>query len=58
MSDSTPATPRPTTTVKVALLGAGNVGAEVARILLDHGTEMAARVGAPLELAGIAVRDL
>ncbi|GEO94056.1 homoserine dehydrogenase [Kocuria sediminis] len=58
MSDSTPATPRPTTTVKVALLGAGNVGAEVARILLDHSTEMAARVGAPIELAGIAVRDL
>ena len=44
--------------MKVALLGAGNVGAEVARTLLDHGPEFAARVGAPVELVGIAVRDL
>jgi homoserine dehydrogenase len=55
---TTPETARPTPAVKVALLGAGNVGAEVARILLDHGDELAARVGAPVELAGIAVRDL
>ena len=51
MSASTPETPRPTAapaTVKVALLGAGNVGAEVARILLAHGDELAARVGAPI----------
>ncbi|MEX5270078.1 homoserine dehydrogenase [Kocuria sabuli] len=58
MSDSTPETTRPSTTVKVALLGAGNVGAEVARTLLEHGDEFAARVGAPIELTGIAVRDL
>lgn len=58
MSDSTPETTRPSTTVKVALLGAGNVGAEVARSLLEHGDELAARVGAPIELTGIAVRDL
>jgi homoserine dehydrogenase len=58
LSDSTPETTRPSTTVKVALLGAGNVGAEVARTLLEHGAELAARVGAPIELTGIAVRDL
>ncbi|MFF0904186.1 UNVERIFIED_CONTAM: homoserine dehydrogenase [Kocuria sp. CPCC 205316] len=58
MTASTPETTRPPSTVKVALLGAGNVGAEVARTLLDHGPEFAARVGAPVELVGIAVRDL
>ena len=58
MTASTPETTRPPSAVKVALLGAGNVGAEVARTLLDHGPEFAARVGAPVELIGIAVRDL
>jgi homoserine dehydrogenase len=44
--------------LKVALLGCGVVGTQVARILLEHRDELAARVGAPLELAGIAVRDV
>lgn len=44
--------------VRVALLGAGNVGAQVASLLLEHGDELAERVGARLELVGIAVRDL
>lgn len=43
--------------LKVALLGAGSVGAQVARILIDHADELAARAGARLELIGIAVRD-
>ena len=42
--------------VKVALLGCGTVGAEVARLLHDQADELTARVGAPVELAGIAVR--
>ncbi|GAA1217117.1 homoserine dehydrogenase [Prauserella alba] len=42
--------------VKVALLGCGTVGSEVTRMLLDDPGELAARVGAPVELAGIAVR--
>jgi homoserine dehydrogenase len=42
----------------VALLGCGVVGTEVARLLLTDGAELAARVGAPLELVGIAVRDV
>src|SRR5699024_94702 len=43
-------------TIRVALLGCGTVGAEVARVLLEHSGEFAARVGAPVELVGIAVR--
>jgi len=42
--------------LKVALLGCGVVGTEVARLLTTHAEELAQRVGAPLELAGIAVR--
>ncbi len=44
--------------VRVALLGCGVVGSEVARNLTTHADELAQRVGAPLELAGIAVRRL
>jgi homoserine dehydrogenase len=44
--------------LKVALLGAGSVGSQVARLLLRHGDELEARVGARLDLVGIAVRDL
>lgn len=42
--------------LRVALLGAGTVGAEVVRLLHDHATDLSARVGARLELVGIAVR--
>ncbi|MDR5701803.1 homoserine dehydrogenase [Agromyces aerolatus] len=44
--------------IRVALLGAGSVGSQVARLLLEHGDELAARTGARIELVGIAVRDL
>ncbi len=44
--------------LRVALLGAGSVGAQVASLLLEHGDELADRVGAGLELVGVAVRDL
>ncbi|MEP6842157.1 MAG: homoserine dehydrogenase, partial [Pseudolysinimonas sp.] len=44
--------------LRIALLGAGSVGAQVASLLLEHGDELAGRVGAGLELVGIAVRDL
>jgi homoserine dehydrogenase len=46
------------TPVRIALLGCGTVGAEVVRLLHENGADLAARVGAPLELAGIAVRRL
>ena len=44
--------------LRVALLGAGAVGSQVAALLLRHGDELADRAGATLELAGIAVRNL
>jgi homoserine dehydrogenase len=44
--------------LRVALLGAGAVGSQVAAILLEHGDELADRAGASLELAGIVVRDV
>jgi homoserine dehydrogenase len=44
--------------IRVALLGAGSVGAEVARLLLEQKEELQSRVGAELELVGVAVREL
>jgi homoserine dehydrogenase len=44
--------------VKVALLGCGTVGTEVVRMLQANADDLEARVGAPLEIAGIAVRRL
>jgi len=43
-------------TLKVALLGCGVVGSEVARLLGERADDLALRIGARLELAGIAVR--
>jgi homoserine dehydrogenase len=43
-------------TLKVALLGCGVVGSEVARLLTERAADLALRTGARLELAGIAVR--
>ncbi|MQA08124.1 MAG: homoserine dehydrogenase [Pseudonocardiaceae bacterium] len=42
--------------VKVALLGYGTVGTEVARLLHEHAADFTARAGASIELAGVAVR--
>lgn len=42
--------------LRVALLGCGVVGSEVARLMTAHADDLAARIGAPVELAGIAVR--
>ncbi len=44
--------------LKVALLGCGNVGSQVARLLREEADELAVRIGARLELGGIAVRRL
>ncbi|MEH3088177.1 MAG: homoserine dehydrogenase [Microbacterium arborescens] len=44
--------------LRVALLGAGAVGSQVAALLLKHGDELADRSGAALDLVGISVRDL
>ena len=42
--------------LRVALLGCGVVGSEVARLIASQSDDLTARVGRPLELAGIAVR--
>jgi homoserine dehydrogenase len=42
--------------LRVALLGCGVVGSEVARLITEQAADLRARVGRPLELVGIAVR--
>jgi homoserine dehydrogenase len=44
--------------VRVALLGCGTVGSEVVRLMHEQAEDLTARVGAPLELVGVAVRRL
>ena len=44
--------------IRVGLLGAGSVGSQVARLLLEQRDELASRIGARLELVGVAVRDV
>ncbi len=44
--------------IRVALLGCGTVGSQVAELLAAHANDLTPRVGAPLELAGVAVRSL
>jgi len=43
--------------LRIALLGAGSVGSQVAKLIIENREELAARVGAELELAGVFVRD-
>ncbi len=43
--------------LRVALLGCGVVGSAVAARLKERGDDFTARVGAPLEIVGVAVRD-
>jgi homoserine dehydrogenase len=45
-----------TSPLTVALLGCGSVGSQVVRLLDAQRDDLAARVGAPLELVGVAVR--
>ena len=45
-------------TITIALLGGGTVGAEVARMLLENADDLEARIGAPIKLSGVAVRDV
>ncbi|MDQ1646377.1 MAG: homoserine dehydrogenase [Cryptosporangiaceae bacterium] len=42
--------------LRIALLGCGTVGSEVVRLLHSQADDLTARIGVPLELAGIAVR--
>lgn len=42
--------------IGVAVLGLGNVGTEVVRIIEDSAADLEARIGAPLQLRGVGVR--
>ncbi|MGZ4495590.1 MAG: homoserine dehydrogenase [Nocardioides sp.] len=44
------------TPLRLALLGCGSVGSQVVRLLREQSEDLAARVGAPIELVGVAVR--
>ncbi len=46
----------PAKAVRVAVLGHGVVGSQVVRLLHEQAADLTARIGAPLELVGIAVR--
>ena len=45
-------------TLRVGLLGCGNVGAAVIRLLHEHAEDIAMRAGCRLEVTRVAVRDL
>lgn len=47
----------PENPITIGLLGAGNVGSQVARTLVEDRVLISERVGAPVKLAGVAVRD-
>ncbi|HEY6419296.1 MAG TPA: hypothetical protein VIX59_09860, partial [Candidatus Binataceae bacterium] len=44
--------------VRIALLGCGTVGAGVVKLLRRHAATYACKLGAPLELVGVADRSL
>jgi len=44
-------------TVRIGLLGSGNVGAAVIRLLHEHGDDVARRAGIHLDVTRVAVRD-
>ncbi|WP_340537998.1 homoserine dehydrogenase [Nocardioides sp. GXZ039] len=44
--------------LKVAILGCGVVGSQVVRLLQEQADDLTARVGRPVELAGVAVRRI
>jgi homoserine dehydrogenase len=43
--------------LRIALLGCGVVGTEVVRLLSEQSRDLEARIGVPLHLVGVAVRD-
>lgn len=45
-------------TLKVGMLGCGNVGSQIAQLLLSNQADLASRAGAQLELVKVAVRDI
>ena len=45
-------------TLKVGMLGCGNVGSQIARLLVANKADLASRSGAQLELVKVAVKDI
>jgi len=45
------------TPITVAVLGGGTVGSSVVRQLLENGEDLAARIGSPVQVTAVAVRD-
>lgn len=43
--------------IRVGLLGAGTVGSQTARLLVEQQEELAQRIGRPIELSGVACLD-
>ena len=43
--------------ITIALLGGGTVGSAVAKLLVENSEDLAARIGRPIRISGIAVRD-
>ncbi|EME20346.1 homoserine dehydrogenase [Rhodococcus triatomae] len=48
----------PNAVIGVAVLGLGNVGSEVVRIIRENAADLESRIGAPLVVRGIAVRRI
>nr|WP_238548620.1 homoserine dehydrogenase [Bifidobacterium gallicum] len=46
-----------TTPIRVGLLGAGTVGSQTARLLVEQKDDLAQRIGRPIELSGVACLD-
>jgi len=55
MNQPHPAEGRP---LRVAVLGCGSVGSQVVRLLAEQAADLTARVGASVELVGVAVRRI
>ncbi len=55
---ATVSSPEPSTTVRLGVLGCGNVGAALVRLIADQRSAIAARTGLNLEVTRVAVRNL
>ena len=43
--------------IRVGLLGAGTVGSQTARLIVEQKSELSARIGRPIELTGVTCLD-
>ena len=57
MNQTSTSNPPELAPLKVAMLGCGTVGTQVARLITQSGDDLRERIGRPIELVGIAVRD-